>query len=76
VIGPGPFGREQQEHQVDGLVVQRIEIHGRFQPCEHAGDMLDADDLAVRDGDAIADAGRAEPFPLQDGLEYLPLRNA
>ena len=27
VIGSRPFGRQQQEHQVYRLVVQRLEIH-------------------------------------------------
>ncbi len=33
------FRRKQQEHQIDGLVVHRIIIDGRFQPREQARDL-------------------------------------
>ena len=76
VIGAGAFGRKQQEHQIDRLVVQRLEIDRRIEPREDAGDALHAGELAVRNGDAVADPGRAQTLALQDRVEDFPLGDA
>ena len=69
MIRTRPFRRQEQKHQIDRLVVQRLEIDRRFQAGEDTGDALHAGELAMRNGDAVADTGRAQPLTLQDGVE-------
>src|SRR5690606_13190975 len=76
VIRTSPFRSQKQEDQIHGLVVQRLEIDRCFQPREDACDALDAGQLAMRDGDAVANTGRTELFALQDGVEDFPLRKS
>ena len=76
MIRAGTFRRQQQEDKIDGLVVQRLEIDRRFEAGENARDALHPGELAVRDGDAVADARRAQPFALQHGVENLALGDA
>ena len=76
VIGAGALGREQEEDEVDRLVVERLEIDRLREPREQAEDAVEARELAVRDGDAAADAGRAELLALQKRIEDLALRQA
>ena len=53
---------EQEDQQRDRLVVGRVE-GDRLAHAEHRGErVLEPLDPAVRDGDAVAEAGRAEPF--------------
>jgi hypothetical protein len=76
MVGAGAFWRKQQKDQVDGLVVQRIEVHRPGQSRENTGELVQRLQLAVRDRDAVTDAGRAQPLALQDGVEDLALRRA
>ena len=60
MVGAGVGRRQQQEDEIDRQLVDRLEVDRRRQPgeiAEHAGQALD---LAVRDGDAAAEAGRAD----------------
>jgi hypothetical protein len=59
------FGCQQQEHQIDRLVVHRLEVDRLVQAGEDPANLLQARQLAVRYGDAVTDAGRAEPLALQ-----------
>lgn len=72
MIGARALRRKQQEHEIDRLVVQRLEIDRLLQPSKDADDRMDVSQLAVGNGDAVADAGRAQAFALQDNVEDLP----
>jgi hypothetical protein len=65
----GTFRCEQQEDQIDRLVVQRFEIDGRFKTRKNADDRRKMAKLAMRNGNAIADTGRAQSFALKDDVE-------
>src|SRR5262245_1602393 len=69
MIGARRFWREQQEDEIDRLAVERLELDRAVQPREQAEQMLELGQLAMRYGDAIADAGRAQLLALHQGLE-------
>ena len=69
VVGARGFRRQQQENQIDRLAVERLEIDRLVQPREQAEQPTELRQLAVRNGDAIADAGRAELLALQQHFE-------
>ena len=73
VIGTSRFGREQQENEIDRLAVQRFKVDGPFQAGKQAKQLVELRELAMGDGNAVADAGRAELLPLQQRLENHPL---
>ena len=73
MIGAGGFRREQQKHQIDGLAVERLEIDRPLEPREQSEQLAELGQLAVRNGDAVADAGRAELLALLQDLEDRPL---
>ena len=70
MIGAGAFRRQQQEHQIDRLAVHRFEVDRAFEAREEAEQLFQLGELAVRNGDAIADGGGAELFALQQNLEH------
>ncbi len=69
MVGACAFGRQKQENQIDRLIVDRVEIDVAIKPREQADDARKAGQLAVRDRDAMADAGGAEALALQQRLE-------
>ena len=69
MIGAGAFRREQQEDQIDRLAVERLEIDRPLQPRKQPEQLVELRQLAVRNGDAVADAGRAELLALQQDFE-------
>ena len=69
MVGARAHGSEQQHHQVDRLIVHRFELHRGFQLGEHRRHRAEAGKLAVRDGDAVAEPGRAQLFAIVDGFE-------
>ena len=73
MIGAGALRREQHEDEVDRLVVERIEIDRAREPRKDADQPVERAQLAVRDGDALADAGRAQALALQQRVEDLAL---
>src|SRR5690606_30754218 len=73
MVGAGALRREQQEDEIDRLVVEGLEIERLRQTREQAENARQAGQLAMRDGDAVADAGRAELLPLEQRLEDLAL---
>src|SRR4051794_11725348 len=73
MVRAGTFWREQQEHQVDRLAIERLEVDRTLEPREQAEQLLEVGQLAVRDRDAIAHASRAELLALHQGFEYQPL---
>src|SRR3954468_6325434 len=76
VIGARAFRRQQQENRIDRSLVDRVEIDGMAEPREHADRLGQPGHAAVRDGDAAADAGRAEPLALQQTVEQATLVEA
>ena len=69
----GALRRQKQNHQIDGLIVQRLEIDGLVKACENADDLVQRRQLAVRDGNPISNTRRTQPLALQDDIEYLAL---
>src|SRR6266852_8967158 len=69
MIGAGGFRRQQQEHEIDGLAVERLEIDGSLEPCKQTEQLVELWQLAVRNGDAVTDAGRAELLALLQNLQ-------
>ena len=53
-----------------------VEIDGLGKPRADAGDALEPGEFAVRDGDALAEPGRAEPLALQQRVEDVALLQA
>src|ERR1700730_12964877 len=69
MVGTDAFRRQQQEDQINRLTVERLEIDRAREPREQAEQLVELGELAVRNGDPVADAGRAELLPLQQNLE-------
>src|SRR5690606_17408117 len=76
MIGAGTFRREQQKDQVDRLAIERFEIDRLLKPRKETDETIELGELAVRDGNATADAGRAEPLAMPQGFENFPLAAA
>ncbi len=70
---PAPLGRQQQERDVHRLTVQGLEIDRPVEPREQAEQAVETRQLAVRDGDALPDPGRAQPLALEQRVEDRPL---
>ena len=69
MIGAGVLGRQQQEDQVDGLVIEGLEVDRLIQPREHGHDLVQRRYAPMRNGDAAADAGGAQPLALQQRIQ-------
>jgi hypothetical protein len=67
------LGCQQQEDEVDRLIVDRVEFDRRSQTREQAIDAGQSRDLAMRNGDAMAEPGRAQLLALQQRLEDHPV---
>ncbi len=76
MVGAGALGRDQHEDDVDRLAVECVEIDRLLGAGEETDEAVDTRHPAVRDGDAIADAGRAEALALEQGFEQLAVRKA
>jgi hypothetical protein len=76
VIGARSFGGEQQEHEIDRVAVDGLEVDRLGEPHKDADDALESRDLAVRDGDALAKTGRAEALALKQQIEDHALRQS
>ena len=68
MIGAGSFRSKQQEYKIDRLAIERLEIDRPIEPRKQTKQLVELCELAVRDGDAVADAGRAELLTLQQDL--------
>ena len=73
MVGAGAFRRQQHEDQIHRLAVERLEIDRPIEPCEQPEQLVEPDELAVRNGDPVADSGRAQLLALQQGLENAAL---
>src|SRR5204863_4303968 len=76
MVGASVGRRQQEEDEVDRQPVDRLEIDRRSQPREIAEHLGEPFDLAVRDGGAGAEAGRAELLARVQGGDDLLGRNA
>src|SRR5581483_169137 len=70
------FGHEEHEDEGDRRAVGRVERNRLCQTDEGAERLLQPLDAAVRDGDALAEAGRAEPLAGEQTVEYQAARDA
>ena len=68
MLGAGVGRRQQQEDEVDRRAVDRLVIDRRRKPRDQRIDPIELVQLAVRDGDAAAKAGRAQPLALGDRI--------
>src|SRR5215469_16038644 len=73
MVGAGGFRREQQKHEIDRLTVERLELHRPFESRKQSEQLVELRQLAVRNGDAVTDAGRTELLALLKNLENRPL---
>src|SRR6476619_6113743 len=63
----GPILRRDEQHEhIDRLAVQRVEGDAAIGDRDSADEPVDAGVLGMRNGDAAADAGRAERLALED----------
>src|SRR5690242_19577677 len=71
----GILRRDQQEKELGGIAVQRIEIDAAGAAAEHAQDAGDSSKLAMRDGDAVADSGGAQALAFVQNPEQFVERD-
>ena len=76
MVGARRFGGDQHENEIDRQAVRGLEIDRPVEPGEDPEDVRAFGELAVRDGDAVADPGRAEALALQERIEDLARRKA
>src|SRR5215470_4843149 len=69
MVGAGGFRREQQKHEIDRLTVERLELHGSLESRKQSEQLTELRQLAVRNGDAVTDAGRTELLALLQNLQ-------
>ncbi len=69
MIGTGAHGRQQHHHQVHRLIVHGVEVDRLVEAGEGRRHALEPLDLAMRNGNAIAQAGRAQLLPARQGRE-------
>ena len=67
----GFFGNDQGKHQVDGLVVDGIELNALDQRHQHAHDVLQSFQPAVGNRDSLADAGASQSLAGDQVVEDL-----
>src|SRR2546421_13073812 len=63
-------GNKQEEHLPDGLAVRRVERNRLARSHECRKRVVEPLDASVRDGDALAQAGRAELLAREETVEY------
>lgn len=68
MLDPGVPRREKGKGKIDGLAVDRVEIHGRFQKDERAHNMIQPIQPCMRQGYTMSHTGRAEAFALLQSL--------
>src|SRR5262249_41118717 len=68
VIAGPVLRRDEQDEHMDRLSIETVEGHPGAGQGDGADQPLDAGVLGMRGGDASADAGGAEQFAVQDGL--------
>src|SRR6516164_2229392 len=69
VLAARVLGHHQQEEQVGGLTVDRVEVHARAAARAARQEPRDPGQLAVRDRDALADPGALELLAVDQHVE-------
>ena len=67
------FGRQQQKNQIDGLIVDRLEVDGLCEPRKQAVQPIEIGELAMGDSDADANAGGAQALAFYQRVKDGPL---
>src|SRR5260370_12835791 len=73
MVRTGAFGRRQQEHDVDRAIVDGVEIDRLGESREQSDRLGERRQARVRDGDAAADARRAQTLALEQAVEQAAL---
>src|SRR6185436_16296314 len=68
MLADGVLRRDEQEEEVRRLAVERVEVDALRMAAERAEDALQRPQLAVRDGDSVADRSAAEALALPQDL--------
>src|ERR1700675_2597610 len=69
MIGSSSLRRKQQAHEIDRRRIERLEIDRSLEPCKQSEQLVELGQLAVRNGDAVADSGRAQLLALLQDLQ-------
>src|SRR5437588_2675523 len=69
MVGTRSFRRQQQKHEIDRLAVERLKIDRPFEPRKKTKQVVELWQLAMGNGDAMADPGRAELLALLQNLQ-------
>src|SRR5215470_15612825 len=70
------LGRDEHEEEVRRAAVHRVEVDAVARAADARDELADGVELAVRDGDALADRRRGEPLPVDEDLEQRVARDA
>lgn len=76
MLSAGVRGREQRHHQIHRLIVKRIKRDRRIEPHHDRADAVDAFYPRVGNGDAFANARRADGLAFKQPFEYSVRVNA
>ncbi len=74
MIRASQFRRQEQENKIDRLVIHGVEVDWCFQSGKYTIKAVKAGNLAMRNGDPLAHACRAQTLALQQRLEYFSRR--
>ena len=74
MIGAGILRRQQQKHEIHRLIVDRIVSNRCLQPREHADDVRQPRQPAMRDRDTLPHPRRTEALAFRQRLENAALR--
>src|SRR5205809_6812221 len=76
MLGPGVKRRQQNKDQIDRLVVDRLKQDRAVEPRKDAAEPGQIGQFAMRNGNASADSGAAEPLAFGEHVVDLPLAAA
>ena len=76
MVSAGCFRGQKHENEIDRLIVYGLEIHRRGQTGKKPVDAGNPGDLAMRNGNALAQARRAQFFALEKGFKNAARINA
>ena len=70
MVGPGFGGRQNEKHQINGFLIQRIEVDRLVQACEIADHMIEFSKFGMWNCQTVPDAGGAQFFAFHQGAIY------
>ena len=65
MIGASPFRCDQKANEIDRRAVEGMEIDRPGKPCKNPENRVCLGELAVRNGNPLANACRSKPFTLK-----------